>query len=113
MLGYTDSDWAGSIDDMKSTLGYALSLGLRFFSWASKKQATVAQSTTEAEYIATTEATSQATWLQRIHEEIGEIQDESTIIYFDNKSSIPITKNPVHQSKRKHIEIKYHFIREA
>nr|KYP56116.1 hypothetical protein KK1_002348 [Cajanus cajan] len=46
MIGYTDSDWAGSIDDMNSTSGYSLSLGSGFFSLASKKQATVAQSTT-------------------------------------------------------------------
>ncbi|XP_057444683.1 secreted RxLR effector protein 161-like [Lotus japonicus] len=52
LLGYTDSDWAGSVDDMKSTSGYALSLGSGIFSWASKKQATVAQSTAEAEYVA-------------------------------------------------------------
>ncbi|XP_020202713.1 uncharacterized protein LOC109788407 [Cajanus cajan] len=51
MIGYTDSDWAGSIDDMESTSRYAFSLGSGFFSWASKKQATVAQSTAEAEYI--------------------------------------------------------------
>nr|KYP47813.1 hypothetical protein KK1_030509 [Cajanus cajan] len=60
LLGYTDSDWAGSVDDMKSTSGYAFSLGSGIFSWASKKQATVAQSTAEAEYVAATEATSQA-----------------------------------------------------
>jgi transposase InsO family protein len=113
LLGYTDSDWAGSVDDMKSTSGYAFSLGSGFFSWASKKQATVAQSTAEAEYIAAAEATSQAIWLRRILEEMGEIQDESSIIYCDNKSTIAITKNPVHHSRTKHIAIKYHFIREA
>ncbi|XP_028236729.1 uncharacterized protein LOC114416049 [Glycine soja] len=58
LLGYTDSDWAGSTDDMKSTSGYAFSLGSRMFSWASKKQAIVAQSTAEAEYVAAAEATS-------------------------------------------------------
>ena len=60
LLGYTDSDFAGSTDDMKSTSGHAFSLGLGMFSWASKKQATLAQSIAEAEYVASAEATSQA-----------------------------------------------------
>ena len=50
--GYSDSDWGGSIDDMKSTTGYCFSFGLDMFSWSSKKQNIVAQSTTEAEYVA-------------------------------------------------------------
>ncbi|XP_017639887.1 secreted RxLR effector protein 161-like [Gossypium arboreum] len=52
LVGYSDSDWAGSVDDMKSTSGYFFTLGSRVFSWSSKKQQTVAQSTIEAEYIA-------------------------------------------------------------
>nr|KYP60991.1 Retrovirus-related Pol polyprotein from transposon TNT 1-94 [Cajanus cajan] len=113
MIGYTDSDWAGSIDDMKSTSGYAFSLRSGFFSWASKKQATVAQSTAEAEYIAAAETTSQAIWLRRILEEMSEQQDRLTLIYCDNKSAIAMAKNPVHHQRTKHIAIKYHFIREA
>jgi len=72
LLGYTDSDWAGLVDDMKSTSGYAFSLGSGIFSWASKKQATVAQSTAEAEYVAAAEATSRAIWLRRILKDMGE-----------------------------------------
>nr|KYP69002.1 Copia protein [Cajanus cajan] len=113
MIGYTDSDWAGSIDDMKSTSGYAFSLGSRFFSWASKKQATIAQSTAEVEYIVAAETTSQAIWLQRILEKMSEQQDGPTIIYCDNRSTIAMTKNPVHHQRTKHIAIKYHFIKEA
>ncbi|RZB68411.1 Retrovirus-related Pol polyprotein from transposon TNT 1-94 [Glycine soja] len=113
LLGYTDNDWAGSTDDMKSTSGYAFSLGSGMFSWASKKQATVAQSTAEAEYVAAAEATSQAIWLRRILEDMGEKQDEPTKINCDNKLAIAMTKNPVHHSRTKHIAIKYHFIREA
>jgi hypothetical protein len=64
------------------------------------------------EYIAVAEVTSQAIWLRRILEEMGEIQDESSIIYCDNKSTIAITKNPLHHSRTKHIAIKYHFIRQ-
>ncbi|KAL0398405.1 UNVERIFIED_CONTAM: Retrovirus-related Pol polyprotein from transposon TNT 1-94 [Sesamum radiatum] len=107
-----NSDWAGSADDMKSTSGYTFSLGSGIFSWASKKQATVASSA-EAEYIAAAAASNQATWLRRILEDMGEKQEEPTTIYCDNKSAIAITKNPVQHNRTKHIDIKYHALREA
>ncbi|KAL0364522.1 UNVERIFIED_CONTAM: Retrovirus-related Pol polyprotein from transposon RE2 [Sesamum angustifolium] len=94
-----DSDWAGSVDDMKSTSGYTFSLGSGIFSWASKKQATVAQSSAEAEYIAAAATSNQAIWLRRILEDMGEKQEEPTRIYCDNKSAIAITKNPVQHSR--------------
>ncbi|KAK4400978.1 Retrovirus-related Pol polyprotein from transposon TNT 1-94 [Sesamum angolense] len=80
---------------------------------ASKKQATVAQSSAEAEYIAAAATSNQAIWLRRILEDIGEKQEEPTTIYCDNKSAIAITKNPVQHSRTKHIDIKYHSLREA
>ncbi|KAL0343433.1 UNVERIFIED_CONTAM: hypothetical protein Sangu_1230700 [Sesamum angustifolium] len=106
-----NSDWAGSVDDMKSTSGYTFSLGSGIFSWASKKQATVAQSSAEAEYIAAAATSNQAIWLRRILEDMGEKQKEPTRIYCDNKSAIAITKNPVQHSRTKHIDIKYHSLR--
>lgn len=60
LMGFTDSDWASSIDDMKSTSGYAFTIGNGVSSWLSQKQETVAQSTAEAEYIATCAAVNQA-----------------------------------------------------
>ncbi|KAL0289530.1 UNVERIFIED_CONTAM: hypothetical protein Sangu_2611800 [Sesamum angustifolium] len=84
-----DSDWAGSVDDMKSTSGYTFSLGSGIFTWASKKQATVAQSSAEAEYIAAAATSNQAIWLRRVLEDIGEKQEEPTRIYCDNKSAMP------------------------
>ncbi|KAL0332826.1 UNVERIFIED_CONTAM: Retrovirus-related Pol polyprotein from transposon RE1 [Sesamum calycinum] len=113
LVGYTDSDWAGSVDDMKSTSGYTFSLGSGIFTWASKKQATVAQSSAEAEYIAAAATSNHAIWLRRILEDIGEKQEEPTTIYCDNKSAIAITKNPVQHNRTKHIDIKYHSLREA
>ncbi|KAK4387561.1 Retrovirus-related Pol polyprotein from transposon TNT 1-94 [Sesamum angolense] len=80
--------------------------------WASKKQATVAQSSAEAEYIAAAATSNQAIWLRRILEDMGEKQEEPTTIYCDNKSAIAITKNPVQHSRTKHIDIKYHSLRE-
>ncbi|KAL0846557.1 hypothetical protein Bca101_019803 [Brassica carinata] len=83
------------------------------FCWQSSKQQTVAQSTAEAEYIAICAATNQAIWLQRLMEEFGMKFEEGIPILCDNKSAIAIGKNPVQHRRTKHIEIKYHFVREA
>jgi len=80
------------------------------FSWASKKQATIAQSTTKAEYVVVVEATIQAIWLQKILKDMREKQSGPTIINCDNKSTIAMMKNSMHHSRTKHITIKYHFI---
>jgi hypothetical protein len=109
--GYCDSDWAGSVDDMKSTSGYVFSLGSGVISWCSKKQDTVAQSSAEAEYLAAGLATQQSLWLRRILEDIGEKQEESLLLHCDNKSAIAMAKNPVFHSRTRHINIKHHFIR--
>ncbi|XP_015162310.1 uncharacterized mitochondrial protein AtMg00810-like [Solanum tuberosum] len=74
LIGYPDSDWAGSIDDMKSTSSYAFSFGSSICSWLSKKQSVVAQSTVEADYISVDKATAQAIWLRRIFEDICQKQ---------------------------------------
>ncbi|KAL0282179.1 UNVERIFIED_CONTAM: Retrovirus-related Pol polyprotein from transposon RE2 [Sesamum angustifolium] len=83
------------------------------FTWASKKQDIVAQSSTEAEYIAAAATSNHAIWLRRILEDMGDKQEEPTTIYCNNKSAIAITKNPVQHSRTKHIDIKYHSLREA
>ena len=113
LFGFCDSDWGGCVDDMRSTSGYVFSLGSGVISCASKKQQTVAQSTAEAEYVSESLATSQAIWLRRILEDIGEKQGEATQLFCDNKSAIAMTKNPVYHSRTKHIALKHHFIREA
>ena len=83
------------------------------FSWGSKKQQTVAQSSAEAEYVSASLATSHAIWLRRILDDIGENQGEATQLFCDNKSAIAMAKNLVHHSRAKHIALKHHFIREA
>ena len=113
LIGFCDSDWGGCVDDMKSTSGYAFSLGTGVFSWLSKKQQSVAQSSAEAEYMSASIATSQTIWLRRILEDIGEKQEEATELFCDNKSAIAMAKNPCFHSRSRHIAIKYHFIREA
>ncbi|KAM1756496.1 hypothetical protein ACFX11_005858 [Malus domestica] len=98
---------------MRSTSRYAFTLGSGMFSWASIKQNTVALSTAEAEYVSATEATSQAKWLRFVLEDFGEEQVEGTQILCDNTSVIAMAKNPVFHQKTRHINKKFHFIREA
>ncbi|KAL3534236.1 hypothetical protein ACH5RR_002697 [Cinchona calisaya] len=113
LYGFCDSDWAGCHDDMKSTSGYCFTLGSAMFSWVSKKQQSVAQSSAEAEYVSASLATSHVIWLRRILEDIDEKQKEATVMFCDNKSAIDIAKNQVHHSRTRHIAIEHHFIREA
>ncbi|KAI5336535.1 hypothetical protein L3X38_015803 [Prunus dulcis] len=113
LIGYCDSDWAGSEDDRRSTSSYAFTLGSGMFSWASIKQNTVALSTAEAEYVSAAEATSQAKWLRFVLEDFGEEQVEGTPILCDNTSAIAMAKNPIFHQKTRHISRKFHFIREA
>ncbi|KAG8492388.1 hypothetical protein CXB51_009733 [Gossypium anomalum] len=112
LKGYTDSDWAGSKDDMKSTSGYAFTLGSAMVCWSSKKQSLVAQSTAEAEYVAAASAVNQAIWLRKILADLNLIQEEATEILCDNKSAVAIAKNPVFHGRTKHFDIKLHVIRE-
>ncbi|CAL9001481.1 unnamed protein product [Prunus brigantina] len=113
LIGYCDSDWSGSEEDMKSTSGYAFSFGSGVFSWASIKQHSVALSTTEAEYVSAAEATSQAIWLRFVLEDFGEEQATATTLFCDNTSAIAMSKNPVFHQRSKHIRRKFHFIRDA
>ncbi|KAF2324247.1 hypothetical protein GH714_011113 [Hevea brasiliensis] len=111
--GYVDSDWAGNAEDMKSTSGYLFFLGSGPFSWISKKQEVVAQSTVEAEYITAAAASNQAIWLRRLLADFGKDQSEATFLWCDNKSAIAIANNPVQHGRTKHILVKFHAIREA
>lgn len=112
MAGYSNSDWAGSIDDRKSTTGQKFFFGNSVISWSSKKQSTVALSTAEAEYNAVTSAACQGVWLRRLLEELDCEQKGATILYCDNQSTIAIGNNPVHHNRTKHIDTQLHFIRD-
>ena len=112
LLGYSDSDWAGSLDDSKSTSGYIYTLGNGPFSWNSKKQQTVAQSTAEAEYIACSSCANQGVWLRKLLEDLSLKQEEAMVILCDNTSAIAIAQNPVQHGRTKHIPVKYHSLRE-
>ena len=108
--GYVDSDLAGDLDRSRSTTGYVFTLGSAAVSWKSQLQDVVALSTTEAEYVAATEASKEMIWLQELMEELGKKQ-ESSRLYSDSKSAIHLAKNSAFHPKTKHIRIRYHFIR--
>ena len=86
-------------------------MGLTAITWSSKWQAIIALSTTEAEYISATSLACQAVWLRRLLLDIGQEQKGTTDIYYDNKSAIALIKNPIQHWRTKHIDIRFHFIR--
>lgn len=112
LIAYTDSDYAGDIDDRKSTSGYVFLLGTGAISWSSKKQPVVTLSTTEAEFIAAAACACQGIWLRRILDQLGHSQDKSTTIYCDNSSTIKLSKNLVLHGRSKHIDVRFHFLRD-
>ena len=110
--GYADSDYAGSVDSRKSTSGYVFTVAGGPVSWASRLQPCVALSTTEAEYMAATEAAKEALWLSRLVGDLGMAVD-APMLHCDSQSAIALAQNPVFHAKTKHIEVRYHFIREV
>jgi hypothetical protein len=112
-VGYSDADWAGDIETRRSTSGYVFVLNGSCISWRSKKQRTVALSSTEAEYMALSEATQEAVWLKSFLQELGELAgDDALTIREDNQGAIALAKNPEFHKRTKHIDIRYHFVRE-
>ncbi|RVW52892.1 Retrovirus-related Pol polyprotein from transposon TNT 1-94 [Vitis vinifera] len=110
LQGYVDADFAGDIDSRKSTTGFVFTLGGTAISWTSNLQKIVTLSTTEAEYVAATEAGKEMIWLHGFLDELGKKQ-EMGILHSDSQSAIFLAKNSAFHSKSKHIQTKYHFIR--
>lgn len=112
LVAYTDSDYAGDLDDRKSTSGYVFLLGSGAISWLSKKQPIVTLSTTEAEFVAAAGCASQAVWLRRVIAKLGCVLNKGTVVYCDNSSTIKLSKNPVMHGRSRHIYVRFHFLRE-
>lgn len=108
--GFIDADWGGCIEDRRSYSVYIFTFGGGPISWDSRKQRTVALSTTEAKYIAMTESIKEAIYLQRLVKELGFEQLGHLTIFCDNRSCISLAENPTFHSRTKHIDIRYHFI---
>jgi hypothetical protein len=112
LVGFCDADWAGDTNDRRSTTGYVFLVGRGSISWKCKKQSTIALSTTQAEYMATTQCTKEAIWLRQLLADVGYVQEEATSIMCDNQGCIQLAKNPMNHSRTKHIDIQHHFIKE-
>ena len=110
-VGYTDADWAGSLDDRKSASSECFYIGNNLVAWHSKKQNFVSLSTAEAEFIAAGSGCTQLLWMKQMSSDYG-IEQESITLYCDNTSAINIAKNHVQHIRTKHIDIRFHFIRE-
>jgi len=111
LIGYSDSDWGGDMDQRKSTTRYVFMLGGAAISWSSKKQQSVALSATEAEYMASAAAAQEAIYLRYLLGDLECPQEGPTLLFEDNKGSIAMAKNYITSRRTKHIEIRHHFIR--
>lgn len=109
---YTDSDYAGCPYTRRSTSGYCTIVAGGCVSWRARKQPTVATSSTEAEYRAAYEGAQETVWLRQLLQDFGYQQTSPTNLLCDNQGSIALQKNPLYQSRSKHFEKNYHWIRE-
>lgn len=94
LIGYSDSDFAGCIDTARSTTGYVFTFAGAAITWSSKRQQSVAQSTSEAEYMGMSLACREATWIRALLDNLGHTQERPTLLYGDNQSCLALVKNP-------------------
>ena len=110
---YCDSDWAGCPDTRRSTSGYVVMFGGAAVAWISKRQPTVALSSAEAEYVTACLAAQEIQWIRQLLSEISlPYKDEPTVVYSDSQSAMHMASNPT-SGRAKHMDIKYHFTKEA
>ncbi|GMF57644.1 unnamed protein product [Phytophthora fragariaefolia] len=110
LVAYSDTDWAGNRDDLRSVSGMILMMCGAPVMWRSTFQKTVALSSTEAEYMALSECAKECIWMRRLLMDIGAEQVGATVIYEDNQGAMALAKNVGYQDRTKPINIRYHFI---
>ena len=109
---YSDADFAACKDDRRSVTGYSVHMCGAAVSWMSARQHTTAQSTVEAEYMASAEAVKEAVWWRSFLRGMGHRLSSPTTVYSDNQGSIALSKNPDSHRRTKHIDVKFHLLRE-
>lgn len=113
LQGYADADWAGDKISRKSTSGFVFQIGDSTVTWSSRRQSIVALSSAEAEYVSLSDASQEAVWLQRLLDELGFKQHHKITLHEDNQAAIALAKNGKYSSRTKHIDVKYHYVRQA
>lgn len=111
LFGYSDADYGGDIDERRSTTGYVFVFGSSIISWSSERQKSVALSTTESEYVAAAQATKELVWIGLLLRNLL-ITYNKPNLFVDNQSAIRLIKNPEFHKRTKHIDIKFHFVRQ-
>jgi hypothetical protein len=113
LLGYTDSDHGGDLEKRKSTSGVVFFLGGNIVTWSSQKQRVVSLSSCESEYIAAASGACQGVWLSRLLADLIRTEVKKFRLLIDNRSAQELSKNPVYHERSKHIDTRYHYIREC
>ena len=112
LIGFSDADWSGDVEDNKNTTGYVFKLLGSTICWSSKKQEDVGLSTCESEYMVAASAACQSAWLESLFAELKIQLDSVVQLNMDNKSAICLANNPIAHGRTKHIGTKYHYLRD-
>ncbi|CAM8906649.1 unnamed protein product [Rhodiola kirilowii] len=112
VVAYTDSDYARDMDDRKSISGYVFLFNGSAVCWSSHKQAIVTSSSTKAEYVAATSCACHCVWVKGILGQMNCICCRCITILCDNSSAIKLSKNPVMHRRTKHIDVRFHYLRD-
>ena len=111
IIDYVDSDYAGDLDKRRSMIGYIFTLSRCAISWKATLQSTTVLSTTEAEYMSVAELVKEAIWLRSLVDSLG-LKQDITVVYCDSQSAIHLSRNQLYHERTKHIDVRYHFLRE-
>lgn len=111
LLAYSEADYAGELE-RRSTTGFVLKFASGTISWNSQRQKSVALSTTDSEYMAACQTAKEIAWVKSLIKELLNLKDVPTTLHMDNQNAICLVKNPVYHKRVKHIDVRFHYVRE-